>query len=57
MVSAGVRKRRNTGSGHVELHVLSGASDYKEFIHQTPTALTAAAEDPNGDFGLTNFTS
>lgn len=48
-------KRRNTGSGQIEVHVLSGASNYQNFILQTPTALSSA-EDANGSFYLADVT-
>lgn len=48
-------KRRNTGSGKIEVHVLSGASNYQQFIVQTGTAL-AQTEDANGSFYLADVT-
>jgi hypothetical protein len=48
-------KRRNTGTGKIEVHVLSGASNYQQFIVQTGTAL-AQAEDGNGSFYLADVT-
>ena len=44
-------KRRNTGTNSIEVHVLSGASNYQQFTLQTGTPL-ASAEDGNGDFFL-----
>jgi hypothetical protein len=44
-------KRRNTGSGRIEVHVLSAASNYQQFVAHIPTALLEA-DDPNGDFAL-----
>jgi len=47
-------KRRNTGTNTIEVHVLSGASNYRTFIVHTGTAL-AQSEDGNGDFLLADF--
>jgi hypothetical protein len=47
-------KRRNTGSNSIEVHVLSGASNYQQFKLQTGTPLVPA-EDGNGDFVLADF--
>jgi hypothetical protein len=42
-------KRRGTGTGTVEVHVLSAASGFQHFIVQTDTGLSAT-EDNSGDF-------
>jgi hypothetical protein len=42
-------KRRDTGTGTIELHVLGSRSKYKKFFLHTGTAL-AGAEDMDGDF-------
>lgn len=47
-------KRRNTGSGRIELHALSGKSNYRNFILHTPTPLQMT-EDANGNFALADF--
>ena len=47
-------KRRNTGTNTIEVHVLSGKSNFQQFIMHTGTAL-AQAEDLNGDYGLADF--
>jgi hypothetical protein len=47
-------KRRNTGSAKIEVHVLSGKSNYQQFILQAETAL-AQSEDRNGDFLVADF--
>ena len=47
-------KRRNTGTNSIEVHVLSGASNYQQFTLHTGTPL-AQAEDANGDFFLADF--
>src|SRR5262249_62134756 len=47
-------KRRNTGSNSIEVHVLSGASNYQQFTLHTGTPL-APAQDGNGDFGVAVF--
>jgi beta-glucosidase/6-phospho-beta-glucosidase/beta-galactosidase/lysophospholipase L1-like esterase len=47
-------KRRNVGSNSIEVHVLSGASNYQQFTLQTGTLL-APAEDGNGDFFLADY--
>ena len=46
-------KRRNTGTGTIELHVLGSRSKYTKFFLQTGTGL-AAAEDMDGDFRVTD---
>lgn len=47
-------KRRNTGTNSIEVHILSGASGYQQFLLQTGTPLTQG-EDSNGDFLLGDF--
>jgi hypothetical protein len=47
-------KRRNTGSKKIEVHVLSGSSNYQQFVVHTATALNQA-EDRNGDFLVADF--
>ena len=44
-------KRRSTGTGTIEVHVLSAASGFGTFIQDTGTALSGA-EDGNGDFTM-----
>ena len=44
-------KRRKTGSKMIEVHVLSGQSNYGKFIEHQGTALVQA-EDSNGSFAL-----
>jgi G:T-mismatch repair DNA endonuclease (very short patch repair protein) len=44
-------KRRSTGTGTIEVHVLSAASGFGAFIQHTGTALSGA-EDGNGDFTM-----
>jgi hypothetical protein len=47
--------KAHTGSGHTEVHILSGASDFQEFIDQTGTAMpetAATAEFEVGDWDL-----
>ena len=47
-------KRRNTNSGTVEVHVLSGKSNYKNFLVQEPTPIPQA-DDVNGDFMFSDY--
>jgi hypothetical protein len=47
-------KRRNVGTNSIEVHVLSGASNYQQFTLHTGTPLVQA-EDGNGDFFLGDF--
>jgi hypothetical protein len=47
-------KRRNSGTNTIEVHVLSGSSNFQEFIQQTGTAL-AQVEDANGNFLTADF--
>jgi FG-GAP-like repeat len=47
-------KRRNTGTKKIELHVLSGKSNYQQFIVEQGTPL-GQGEDANGDFAITDF--
>jgi len=47
-------KRKNTGTNTIEIHVLSGESNFQKFILQTGTALPQS-EDQNGDFLLADF--
>lgn len=44
-------KRRATGTGTIEVHVLSAASGFQTFIQHTGTALSED-EDANGEFGM-----
>jgi hypothetical protein len=47
-------KRRNTGTNTIEVHVLTGKSNYQQFVVHTGTPLTLA-EDKNGDFLVSDF--
>jgi hypothetical protein len=47
-------KRRNTGTNSIEVHVLSGRSQYQQFVQHTGTAL-AQGEDHNGSFQVADF--
>jgi hypothetical protein len=47
-------KRRLTSTNRVEMHILSGSSNYQNFTLQIPTALSVT-DDLNGDFLLGNF--
>src|SRR5262249_10815284 len=47
-------KRRNTGTGTVEIHVLTGFSQFSQFATQTGT-LIQAADETNGTFALGDF--
>jgi hypothetical protein len=47
-------KRRNTGTGKVEVHVLSGQSKFEQFTVHAPS-LISVADDPNGVFSLGDF--
>jgi hypothetical protein len=47
-------KRRNTGTNTIEVHVLSGQSNFTQFVMETGTAL-AQGEDQNGDFSVADF--
>jgi hypothetical protein len=47
-------KRRKTGSGTIEVHVLSAASGFQQFLQHAASAL-AVVEDGSGDFTLTDI--
>ena len=49
-------KRSNTGTGTLEVHVLSGASNYQDFTLHTGTPLTLA-QVPNFEFHVGNYDS
>ncbi|EDX83504.1 FG-GAP repeat domain protein [Synechococcus sp. PCC 7335] len=46
-------KKSGTGSGTTEVHILSGASNFQQFILQTGTALHETADD--FDFGMADW--
>jgi predicted acylesterase/phospholipase RssA len=46
-------KRRGTGSGSTEVHILSGASNFQQFILQTGTALPET--DSSFDFAMADW--
>jgi hypothetical protein len=46
-------KKANTGSGHTEVHVLSGKDNYSKFLHQLPTALPETGA--NYEFALADW--
>jgi ribosomal protein L24E len=47
-------KKSNTGTGRLEVHVLSGASNYQTFLLQTGTPI-AQADAANFDFAVGDF--
>lgn len=47
-------KRSNTGSGKLEVHILNGASNYQNFLLQTPTPI-AVADAANFVFAVGDF--
>ncbi|OJJ65578.1 hypothetical protein ASPBRDRAFT_49663 [Aspergillus brasiliensis CBS 101740] len=47
-------KRTNTGTGNLEVHILSGASNYQSFLLQTGTPIIQA-DTANFDFAVGDF--
>jgi len=48
-------KKTNTGSGRLEVHILSGASKYQTFLLQTGTPITQADAAANFSFAMGHF--
>jgi hypothetical protein len=48
-------KRSNTGTGKLEVHVLSGASNYQSFLLQTGTPIGQADAATNFTFAVGDY--
>jgi len=51
----GAIKTRNTGTGTVEVHLMSRSSGYRDFVHQSGTAIPLSEAD-DFDFGFSTVT-